>query len=545
MQMLNKDELAIKFDDGCTLNKDCAQCTTGGATPSTTSSIKCVADAPPVGVFEVFKVGLGPSSSHTNGPMNACCDFVEHLKKLDPGFANTKKVVVDLYGSLALTGKGHSTDLAVLIGLSGTMACNADPDKALMVFGAVKNFRKLQLGGEKEICLKYDEHVVFNCDIQYDEHPNALKVTAYDKEEKVLFVEEYLSVGGGKIVTVSEFRNRSTQDVWALKLQLPYPYKRFTDIIRYCKRDDITIAQLMMKNEIALTGMTEKQVEDGLDRIYDAMTGSIERGLKIEGPLPLKGMKRQACQIHKRLRDNMGALSDHFAIMDWVILYARAVNEENACGGRVVTAPTNGSCGTIPAVAKYFQNFSPFSSQAKIRELLLTASAVGSIVKMNASVSGAEAGCQAEVGTACSMAAAGLAAVSGGSLAQIERAAEGALQYNLGMICDPIAGVVVVPCIERNCVAAVQSITSARLALKEIDASMSLVSLDSCIEVMYTVGKDMQSKYRETSQGGLAITARRNSAYEIVTPKRDAHIGEEATDSDHSNTSPDHSPRRH
>eukprot|EP01069_Polyplicarium_translucidae_P005219 Polyplicarium_translucidae@DN2742_c1_g1_i2.p1 len=505
------------------LELDCKECTDLGScavgTPSTNASPRSgKGQFWPIGVFDVFKVGLGPSSSHTSGPMEGCYQFIEALKEKGHELSEVRRAVVDLYGSLSLTGKGHSTDMAVLLGLSGFRPHYADPDKAAFIFQAVKNFKKLILGGDFEIGFDYDEDLIFNTS-ELPEHPNGMTVRAFDAEGEMLHGETYLSVGGGKVYTRAGWEMRGTKPP---SVDVPYPFRTCSDLIRYCKTEGLPIAEIVMRNEVEAQGQTRKEVEKRIDEIYEAMDASVVRGLKKEGPMPVLGLQRQASRIHRVLKENTGGLSDHFAVMDWVSLFARAVNEENACGGRVVTAPTNGSCGTVAAVLKYFQTFHPLASRSTIRQFLCTAAAIGAIVKRNASVSGAEAGCQAEIGSACAMAAAGLTAVVGGTLEQVEKAAECALEYNLGMTCDPLAGVVVVPCIERNCIAAVQAIASSRLTMRDVDPDKSIVSFDSCVHTMYVTGKDMNVKYRETSSGGLAIHARRSSAADLddATPVR-------------------------
>ena len=463
-------------------------------------------------IFDIFKIGIGPSSSHTVGPMWAGHRFLNELK--GKGILNSiTSVRVGLYGSLALTGVGHGTDKASLLGLAGYQPDTIDPDEADRVFENIKNSKKIKLAGEHEIDFDYDTQLIFHNGETLPEHPNAMRIFAADKNGIVVYYKTYLSIGGGFIVCADEFNqpastseNEQNDDSLAAG-GIPYPFRNAAELIQQCKGNGLSIAQLVIENEKARHNGDIAIVNEKIDAIWNVMRNCIDRGLRMEGRLPMSGIKRRAFDLHKNLTANPEAmLSDHFAIMDWVTLFAMSVNEENACGGRVVTAPTNGAAGVIPAVIGYYSRFISRNNLNGIRDFLATAAAIGAIIKMNATISGAEAGCQAEVGSACSMAAGALVAVQGGTIDQVENAAEIGMEHHLGMTCDPIAGLVQIPCIERNGMAAIKAITAARLAMRG-DGNHA-VSLDSCIETMYRTGLDLQAKYRETSQGGLAIYAR-------------------------------------
>ena len=463
-------------------------------------------------IFDIFKIGIGPSSSHTVGPMWAGNRFLNELREKGI-LGSITSVRVGLYGSLALTGVGHGTDKASLLGLAGYQPDTIDPDDADRIFEEIKINKTIKLGGEHEIAFDYDTQLIFHNGETLPEHPNAMRIFAADQNGIVVYYKTYLSIGGGFIVCADEFNKPATSTA-SQKEQgpaIPYPFRNAEELVSLCKRENLTIAELVIENEKARCDGNLEQVHSKIDALWDVMRTCIERGLKIEGQLPMSGIKRRSAGLHKTLTANPEAmLSDHFAIMDWVTLFAMSVNEENACGGRVVTAPTNGAAGVIPAVLAYYSRFISRNNQKGIRDFLATAAAIGSLIKMNATISGAEAGCQAEVGSACSMAAGALVAVQGGSIDQVENAAEIGMEHHLGMTCDPIAGLVQIPCIERNGMAAIKAITAARLALRG-DGNHA-VSLDSCIETMYRTGLDLQAKYRETSQGGLAIYAKEYSS---------------------------------
>ena len=460
-------------------------------------------------IFDIFKIGIGPSSSHTVGPMWAGHRFLNDLR--DKGVLDSiDSVRVGLYGSLALTGKGHSTDKAAILGLAGYRPDNVDPDEADRAFENIVNTGAMKLAGERDIAFDYDSQMVFHFGEEL-EHPNGMRIYASDANGIVVYYKTYLSIGGGFVVCADEFSKPAGQndaDQPAVNEPVvPYPFKNAAELLTLCEQYDMTIAELTLVNEKALAGGDMDKVYAGIDAVWEVMRACIDRGMRMEGVLPVSNMKRRAATVQKQLMANPEAmLKDHFSIMDWVTLFAMAVNEENACGGRVVTAPTNGAAGIIPAVLAYYTRFIDSASQHGIRDFIATAAAIGMLYKMNATISGAEAGCQAEVGSACSMAAGALAAVLGGNVHQVENAAEIGMEHNLGMTCDPIGGLVQVPCIERNGMAAIKAITATRMALRG-DGNHE-VSLDSCIETMYRTGLDLQSKYRETSQGGLAVFAK-------------------------------------
>ena len=467
-------------------------------------------------IFDIFKIGIGPSSSHTVGPMWAGHRFLNELE--EKGILNSiASVRVGLYGSLALTGVGHGTDKASLLGLAGYQPDTIDPDDADRAFEEIKSSKKMKLAGKHEIEFDYDSQLIFHNGEALPEHPNAMRIFAADKNGIVVYYKTYLSIGGGFIVCADEFNQpknvgNGSEDATGETSGVPYPFRNADELVSMCKKNNLTVAQLVIENEKARHEGNLDQVLEKIDGIWNVMRSCIERGLRMEGSLPMSGLKRRSADLHNTLTANPEAmLSDHFAIMDWVTLFAMSVNEENACGGRVVTAPTNGAAGVIPAVLAYYSRFisrsSSEESQQGIRDFIATAAAIGAIIKMNATISGAEAGCQAEVGSACAMAAGALVAVKGGSIDQVENAAEIGMEHHLGMTCDPIAGLVQIPCIERNGMAAIKAITAARLAMRG-DGNHA-VSLDSCVETMYRTGLDLQAKYRETSLGGLAIYAKK------------------------------------
>ena len=464
-------------------------------------------------IFDIFKTGIGPSSSHTVGPMWAGHRFLSELD--EKGILDSiASVRVGLYGSLALTGVGHGTDKAALLGLAGYRPDTIDPDDADRAFEDIKTRRKIKLAGSREIDFDYDTQLIFHNGETLPEHPNAMRIFAADENGIVVYYKTYLSIGGGFIVCADEFNQQqnagSGSEETAETGEVPYPFRNAAELVSMCKKNNLSVAGLVIENEKAREGNLE-QVLEKIDGIWNVMQSCIERGLRMEGTLPMSGLKRRAADMHNTLTANPETmLNDHFAIMDWVTLFAMSVNEENACGGRVVTAPTNGAAGVIPAVLAYYSRFISRNNQQGIRDFIATAAAIGAIIKMNATISGAEAGCQAEVGSACAMAAAALVAVKGGSVDQVENAAEIGMEHHLGMTCDPIAGLVQIPCIERNGMAAIKAITAARLAMRG-DGNHA-VSLDSCVETMYRTGLDLQAKYRETSLGGLAIYAREYSA---------------------------------
>ncbi|WP_299726425.1 L-serine ammonia-lyase [uncultured Endozoicomonas sp.] len=457
-------------------------------------------------IFDIFKTGIGPSSSHTVGPMWAGHRFLNELEEKGI-LSSIASIRVGLYGSLALTGVGHGTDKATLLGLAGYRPDTIEPDDADRIFETIRSEKKLTLAGKFDIDFDYDSHLVFHNGETLPEHPNGMRIFASDKNGVVVYYKSYLSVGGGFVVSADEFNQPEAANGSDEISPVPYPFRSAEELLNLCHDHGLTIAQLVVENEIARHDGNAELVNEKIDNIWEVMHACIERGLRMEGTLPVSGLKRRSADMHKKLTVNPEAmLMDHFAIMDWVTLFAMAVNEENACGGRVVTAPTNGAAGVIPATLAYYTRFISRNNQQGIRDFIATAAAIGALIKMNASISGAEAGCQAEVGSACSMAAAALAAVQGATMEQVENAAEIGMEHHLGMTCDPIAGLVQIPCIERNGMAAIKAITASRLAMR--GDGEHAVSLDSCIETMYRTGLDLQAKYRETSLGGLAIYAK-------------------------------------
>ncbi|CUB05029.1 L-serine ammonia-lyase [Marinomonas fungiae] len=454
-----------------------------------------------ISVFDLFKIGIGPSSSHTVGPMSAAADFVDALTAKQ-AIQNTVRVVCDLYGSLSATGVGHGTDNAVIMGLMGERPSRIDPECVLGRIETLKESNRMQLAGGHEIEFIWGrDMLLLEEDLPY--HPNAMRLTAYDASENVLYQNTYYSIGGGFVIDESE----ATADARLVpQVDVPYKFKNAVELLKLCKEHNLSISQLMMENEKVLR--TEKEVREGLMEIWGAMKECIANGLHKDGKLPGGlNVRRRAMTLHKSLiratRPNI--ISSTLSAMDWVNLYALAVNEENAAGGRMVTAPTNGAAGIIPAVLMYYMEFMQNPTDENVVDFFLAAAAIGSLCKMNASISGAEVGCQGEVGSACAMAAAGLCEILGGTPAQVENAAEIGLEHNLGLTCDPVGGLVQVPCIERNAIAAMKAINATQMALR--GDGEHFISLDKVIRTMRDTGKDMQDKYKETSRGGLAVNA--------------------------------------
>ncbi|MFM0288920.1 L-serine ammonia-lyase [Paraburkholderia megapolitana] len=455
-----------------------------------------------VSVFDLFKIGIGPSSSHTVGPMRAALMFVQGLER-DGLLADTASVKVDLYGSLGATGKGHGTDRGVMLGLLGDAPDTVNPDTIVERLEAIRKSRTLSLLGKHDVPFVLKDHISFYRQA-LAEHPNGLTLRAFDAQGAALRESTYLSVGGGFVVTAGAPNTK----VLSAADQLPYPFRSGNDLLAMCVESGKSIAQLMWDNERAWH--TEEETRAGLLKIWDVMQSCVARGCGIgnpdaDGTLPGPfQVKRRAPQLYRSLSGNPErALQDPLSMIDWINLYAIAVNEENAAGGRVVTAPTNGAAGIIPAVLHYYMRFMPGSNEQGVIDFLMTAAAIGILYKLNASISGAEVGCQGEVGVACSMAAAALAAVMGGTPSQVENAAEIGMEHNLGLTCDPVGGMVQIPCIERNAMASVKAVNAARMALRG-DGS-HYVSLDSVIKTMRETGADMKTKYKETSRGGLAV----------------------------------------
>lgn len=450
-----------------------------------------------ISIFDLFSIGIGPSSSHTVGPMIAAYEFASKLNQenlLEP----TQRVEVKLYGSLALTGKGHATDLAVLNGLSGFLPEDVDPLQMKPLAQKIEAENMLNLLQKKTIKFVPKTDLLFLQKEFLPKHSNALTILAYDSKNQIICQETYYSVGGGFIVTDAEF-DQPKMD----KALPPYPFKDAAELIKFCKQDNLSIAELVMKNE--LTWRTESEIRQGVLNIANVMLDCINRGCHHEGILPGGlNVKRRAPELYRRLMHEKGVISryEEADVLNRLNLYAMAVNEENAAGGRIVTAPTNGAAGIIPAVLKYIDDAHGKNKVEDILNYFLTATAIGILYKTNASISGAEVGCQGEVGVASSMAAAGITAVLGGNIDQIENAAEIAMEHHLGMTCDPVMGLVQIPCIERNAMGAVKAVNASRMAL--MGDGTHHITLDKVIATMKQTGMDMQTIYKETSLGGLA-----------------------------------------
>jgi len=452
-----------------------------------------------VSVFELFKIGIGPSSSHTVGPMRAARTFVQRLAEQDL-LERVAGVHVTLYGSLAHTGRGHGTDRAVILGLLGEAPDTVDPDSIEAKVEAVREAGRLALPDGPEIEFREKQHLRFNKRESMPYHSNGMRFRAVDSSGERLAERDYYSVGGGFVVNQDEAAaDRIVRD----ETDLPHPFSTARELRAQCEQHGLRIAEVMMANEKAWR--SEAEVRAGLLRIHEAMQGCIERGCNSPGELPggLR-VKRRAPTLLQALNERRPTPGEaSLGALDWVNLFALAVNEENAAGGRVVTAPTNGAAGIIPAVMGYYLKFVDGADTDGVLEFLLTAGAIGILYTLNASISGAEVGCQGEVGVACSMAAGGLTAALGGSPAQVENAAEIGMEHNLGLTCDPVGGLVQVPCIERNAMGAVKAINASRLAFR--GDGQSVVSLDKVIKTMADTGKDMKRQYKETSRGGLAV----------------------------------------
>jgi L-serine dehydratase len=443
-----------------------------------------------VSVFDLFSIGIGPSSSHTVGPMRAAHRFARHLAA-DGVLHDVARVRIELYGALGATGAGHGTPGAVVLGLEGNEPATVDPALAKARVEEINASAKLLLAGTHVIDFDHNTDIVLSLQAM-DFHSNGMVFSAVDDAGQELRRRVYYSVGGGFVVDEQEAGSGPREDA-----VVPYPFSTAAKLVRLATEKACSIAELMARNEAALG--REPDLRAGLLRIWAAMRECVEAGLAATGTLP------GGLRVRRRARLLAEALDpdDPLYAMDWLTVYALAVNEENAGGGRVVTAPTNGAAGVIPAVLHYYSRFVPGATDDGIVEFLLTAGAIGQLFKANASISGAEVGCQGEVGSACSMAAAGLAAVMGGTPAQVENAAEIGIEHNLGLTCDPVGGLVQIPCIERNAVASVKAITAARMALH--GNGTHYVSLDTAIKTMRDTGADMKAKYKETSQGGLAL----------------------------------------
>ncbi|MFT6658291.1 L-serine ammonia-lyase [Maritalea sp.] len=458
-----------------------------------------------VSVFEIFKVSIGPSSSHTMGPMVSANRFAEHLAKNNGRFDRGDACIVQckLQGSLAFTGKGHATDQAVLFGLIGFSPETFDREDA------EDKMVKLRIGKSAEICdgftvgLDPETGIIFDYDTIEIPHPNTMVLSLIGPDGDVRFQETYLSIGGGFVLTREEHKNVDKLKMKIEAIAIPFPFHSAKEMLEMGKKSGKTIAEMKRANE--LTRMSETDLEIGLKKLWVVMDDCVERGLAGTGILPggLK-VRRRAANVHEKLIEQRKSNQQMpHAANDWISLYAMAVNEENAAGGQVVTSPTNGAAGVFPAVIKYYLNHVPGATIAKAMDMLLVGAAIGGLIKHNASISGAEVGCQGEIGSASAMAASAFCAVLGGSNEQVENAAEIALEHHLGMTCDPIAGLVQVPCIERNGMGAIKAIAAASLALN--GDGDHIVPLDACIKTMYETGRDMDSRYKETSLGGLSV----------------------------------------
>ena len=458
-------------------------------------------------IFDIFKVGIGPSSSHTMGPMTAAGRFLDDLRggrEKEPGAGKLAAVSASLHGSLAFTGKGHATDRAVMLGLMGFLPATMDPDAVEDLIETLKVEKTVRPEGLPALAFDPATDVVFDYDLTLDGHANGMILKAWDAVGNLYMQETYYSVGGGFVLTEKELAG-AEPDLHAQKEQagFPYPFGSAAEMLQMGADSGKTIAQMKEANELAT--MSRAHLDQNLTVIRDAMFDCVDRGMRMDGVLPGGlNVKRRAKRIHDQLLAEQGMnRGQPHTINDWMSTYAMAVNEENAAGGQVVTAPTNGAAGVVPAVVRYWLDHVPGAVPSKVEDFLLTAAAIGGLVKYNASISGAEAGCQAEVGSAAAMAAAGLCAVMGGTPEQVENAAEIALEHHLGMTCDPVKGLVQVPCIERNGLGAIKAVSAASLALR--GDGTHLVPLDACIETMRQTGADMSEKYKETSLGGLAV----------------------------------------
>ena len=457
-------------------------------------------------VFDFFKIGIGPSSSHTMGPMLAGHRFITLLEN-GGLLKQTRRVQVALYGSLALTGRGHGTMRAVIGGLEGHLPETVDTVQLALRRDALETGGPIHLAGHHATPFNFSGDILLHTNIFLPLHPNGMRFTAFGEGGQELLSETFYSTGGGFIKTGADFAAPEQKGEEAIGF--PYPYTNATELFALCDREGLSVAKVVMANEMALRSGAE--IRSGLLRIADAMRDSIERGCCTDGILPGGiNVRRRAPNLLRRV--SALAMSGRADSTLWPMIYAFAVAEENAAGGRVVTGPTNGAAGVVPAVLIYYSNFYPGSSDQGIIDYLLTAGAIGIIYKKNASISGAEVGCQGEVGVACSMAAGAYCAVTGGSARQVEVAAEIGMEHNLGLTCDPVGGLVQVPCIERNGVAAERAIKCAQLSLME-NSKDRLISLDQVIQVMYETGKDLQARYRETSLGGLASIMTANARH--------------------------------
>ncbi|MFO7764554.1 MAG: L-serine ammonia-lyase [Wenzhouxiangellaceae bacterium] len=449
-----------------------------------------------VSVFDLFKIGIGPSSSHTVGPMRAACLFARALER-EGVLDKVAKLKLELFGSLGHTGRGHGTDKAVLLGLEGEMPDAVEPDRIGPRITEIYSTGRVSLLGRHELAIDLRRDMTFHKRQTLPFHSNGMRFEAFGDGGNSLLRRESYSVGGGFVVNPDE---AAADRIVADTTPMAYPFDSGDELLEICHRHELRIGEVMMANEQAWR--SEGEIRDGLFRIWQAMKDCVQRGVESAGYLP-GGLRvgRRAPGLYARLRER--ARREDLDSLDWINLYALAVNEENAAGGRVVTAPTNGAAGIIPAVLHYYRRFVESASEDGVIEFLLTAGAIGILYKENASISGAEVGCQGEVGVACSMAAGGLTAALGGTMEQVENAAEIGMEHNLGLTCDPVGGLVQIPCIERNAMGAVKAVNATRMAMA--GEGKHHVSLDRVIKTMRDTGRDMKSKYKETSRGGLAV----------------------------------------
>ena len=449
-------------------------------------------------ILNLFKIGIGPSSSHTVGPMIIAKNFTTLIKEQNY-FPKIMRIKIELFGSLGSTGIGHQSDIAVLLGLLGEHPKSVDTNKIEELINDIKNTSTIKLLNEKTIKFSIKDDLILHQRKSLPFHPNGIKIAIYDSKEE-LFSKIYYSIGGGEVVSDDEINKSNTLE--NDEIVLPYNFSNAKELLNLCQENKLTIAQLILENEKAYR--SEKETKESLLNIWKVMQTCVNNGLNSDGILPGGlNVPKRAYKIYQKLKDKRTI--DPLAFVDWINLYALAVNEENASGKRVVTAPTNGAAGIIPAVLHYIIDFllSKEDKEKVIIDFLLTAGAIGLLYQRNASISGADVGCQGEVGVACSMAAGAMAEFLGGTIKQIENAAEIAMEHNLGLTCDPIGGLVQIPCIERNAMASMKAVNAARMALN--GNGIHYVSLDSVIKTMYQTGKDMQNKYKETSKGGLAV----------------------------------------
>lgn len=456
-----------------------------------------------ISVFDIFKIGIGPSSSHTVGPMVASGRFLTLLTQQLSNFYAIKRITITLYGSLSATGKEHATDTATLLGLLGHQPRTIDTNRTNEYLAPIYQHKQLNLAGRQLISFNSDTDIIWHSHITLPQHPNGMMLSA-TLQDGTIISQTYFSIGGGFVLDEQEIKHLPKQTNTHQPSPFPYPFGSAEELARLCQDHQWSISELMMNNETAIRHQDE--IKNYLNEIWQVMQQCVIAGYQKDGILPGGlGVKRRAKTLYQQLSKRQSRIDGGLLAMDWVNLYALAVNEENASGGKVVTAPTNGASGIIPAVLHYYQGFIPNFNYQGVREFLLVAGAIGALIKQNASISGAEVGCQGEVGSACAMAAAGLTHVLGGTVAQCLNAAEIGLEHNLGLTCDPIAGLVQVPCIERNAMAAIKAINAARLAL--CGDGTHHVSLDKVILTMKETGMDMMDKYKETARGGLAVHA--------------------------------------